>query len=207
MVATTIPSASCISRPTGSISVASERPACRLKTLVESQASTFTPASPSARNASGSNASPTSGVGSALKSPLCRIRPAGVSMTSAELSGIECAIGRNPTVNGPACTTCGQGASWRTALVSCPARSIFPCASAAVKRRACTGAFSRCQSSPSAPTWSSCPWVMKIASSRSARAWIQAGSAMISSTPGVDSMVGKLTPMSTRMKRSAPSGP
>ena len=57
-------------------------------------------------------------------------------MTSAELSGIECEIGRKPTVNGPACTTCGQGASWRTASVGWPARSIFDLASAAVKRRA-----------------------------------------------------------------------
>ena len=178
-----------------------------MKTFVESQASTFTPSSPSPRRACASNGSPTSGVGSDLKSALWKTRPAGVSMTSAELSGIECAIGRKPTLKGPAWTTCGQGASCRTASVGWPARSIFDLASAAVKRRAWTGFFSRCQSSPSAPTWSSCPWVMKIASSRSARAWIHAGSAMIRSTPGVDSIVGKDTPMSTRMKRSAPSGP
>ncbi len=64
------------------------------------------------------------------------MRPAGVSITSADASGIECAIGRNPTVKGPACTVCGQASAWCTAVVSCPERSILFLASAAVKRRA-----------------------------------------------------------------------
>ena len=108
-------SASAIRSPIGSISDASDRPAWVLKTFVESQVSTFTPPclfrSPSALSAAGSNGSPTSGVGSALKSAEWKMRPAGVSMTSAELSGIECAIGMKPTVNGPAWTTCGQAST------------------------------------------------------------------------------------------------
>ena len=43
VVATTSPSVARISAPTGSVSVASERPGWTLKTLVESQTSTFTP--------------------------------------------------------------------------------------------------------------------------------------------------------------------
>ncbi len=61
-----------------------------------------------------SKASPTTGVSSILKSPVCTIRPAGVSITSAEASGIECDTGRNPTLNGPALTWLGQGSAVRT---------------------------------------------------------------------------------------------
>ncbi len=67
---------------------------------------------------------------------MCSTRPAGVSISRLEHSGIECDTGTKPTVNGPACTTCGHGWAWRTIAVSWPARSIFICAIAAVKRRA-----------------------------------------------------------------------
>jgi hypothetical protein len=80
--------------------------------------------------------SPTTGVGSTLKSAECTTRPAGVSITRLELSGIECETGTKPTVNGPACTTRGQASTWCTSVVSCPARSILSFACAAVKRRA-----------------------------------------------------------------------
>ena len=137
VVATTRPSASCISWPIGSISVASERPGWRLKTFVELTGEHADARRRRARaSLAVSNGSPTSGVGSDLKSALWKIRPAGVSMTRAELSGIEWAIGKKPTLNGPACTACGQGPTWRTASVGWPARSIFDLASAAVKRRA-----------------------------------------------------------------------
>jgi hypothetical protein len=75
-------------------------------------------------------------VGSTLKSAECTIRPAGVSITRLEHSGIECETGTKPTVNGPACTVFGHTSACRTAMVSCPARSIFSLACAAVKRRA-----------------------------------------------------------------------
>ena len=152
VVATTMPLAPAISSVIGAASVASDRPGWLEKTLVESQISAFTPLSPMARKVTGSNGSPTIGVASTLKSPECTIRPAGVSITRLELSGIECDTGTKPTLNGPASTMCGQGSACRTWPVSSPARSILPLASSAVKRRAWTGTPSRGHNSPSAPT-------------------------------------------------------
>jgi hypothetical protein len=105
--------------------------------LVESQTSAWMPASPPiSRKTPGSNGSPTTGVGSTLKSPVCSTRPAGVSMTRHEASGIECETGTNPTANGPTWVTCGHGCTTRTSQVSWPDRSIFDFASSPVKRRA-----------------------------------------------------------------------
>ncbi len=136
VVAATMPSALRTSAVIGAASEASDRPGWLECTLVESQTSALTPASPMARKVAGSKGSPTSGVGSTLKSPLCRIRPAGVSITRQDASGIECDTGTKPTVKGPAWVTCGQASTCRTSSVPWPARSILPLASAAVKRRA-----------------------------------------------------------------------
>ncbi len=45
---------------------------------------------------------PSIGVGSSLKSPVCRSVPNGVSMATATPSGIECVTRRNRIENGPA---------------------------------------------------------------------------------------------------------
>ena len=61
----------------------------RASTLVESERSSATPWSPTARSRSTSNASPSMGSSSNLKSPVCTIVPACVRMTSAVASAIE----------------------------------------------------------------------------------------------------------------------
>ena len=102
VVATTMPSAAPISAPSGSISDASDRPGCGEKTLVELQISTFTPSSPNAREDRGVE-------GLADQRRRIGLEVAGVQDPprrrvdhEAEVSGIECEIGRKPTVNGPA---------------------------------------------------------------------------------------------------------
>ncbi len=88
VVATTMPRAPAISAFSGSPSVASDRPGWSEKTLVESHISAFTGRSAAmARKVSSAQGSPTTGERSSLKSPEWTIRPAGVSITSAELSG------------------------------------------------------------------------------------------------------------------------
>ncbi len=137
VVATTICRWAMTKSRSGFASTASERPGCGEKTLVESQASTFTPRPSRAISCHriGSKASPTIGEPSSLKSPLCTIRPAGVSMTSAALSGIEWLTGTNCTRNGPVSTTAGRGSTIRSASTGWPFSSSFIRASAPVKRR------------------------------------------------------------------------
>ena len=108
VVATTIPVAFSTSFSISGASSASDRPGCGDKTFVESQISARTPSFEISAQRSGSNGSPTPGVGSSLKSPECSTRPPGVSITRPELSGTECEIGTKPTVNGPTLTVSGQ---------------------------------------------------------------------------------------------------
>ncbi len=105
VVATTRPLAVEISALIGFVRVASDRPGSGENTLVLSQTSARTPSLATDCQSTGSNASPTCGLPSSLKSPECTIRPDGVSITKAELSGIECATGRKLTLKGPASIT------------------------------------------------------------------------------------------------------
>src|SRR6056297_4029280 len=114
VVATTMPLAPATSASISGPSALSDRPAWELNTLVESHISALTPGSAKLAHTSGSNGSPTTGFPSILKSPECTTRPAGVSMTKPELSGMECEIGTKPTLNGPACVTSGQADTVRT---------------------------------------------------------------------------------------------
>ena len=209
VVATTIPFCEAMKSRKGATSVDSERPGLWVKTFVESQHRTLTPAPSLAISchSSGSKGSPTTGLPSSLKSPVCTTRPAGVSMMSAELSGIEWLTGTNCTRNGPTSIAFGRGSTTRIMSAARPASSIFIATSAAVKRRAKTGARSFGHRCGMAPIWSSWPWVRKIASMRLTFASSQAVSAMIRSTPGAPSMSGKVTPRSTTISRSFPSGP
>ena len=59
-----------------------------------------------------------------------------VSITSPELSGMECEMGTKPTVKGPASTVSGQAETMRTALSGWPCSSILRRAIFAVKARA-----------------------------------------------------------------------
>ena len=136
VVATTILRASDTSFSTAGPTVASDRPACRENTLVESQTSALTPDLATSDHSAGSQGSPTSGVWSSLKSPVWMTRPAGESITNALDSGIECEIGRKPTLNGPTSRVSGHAEQVRTALPSTPYSASLPRAILAVKARA-----------------------------------------------------------------------
>ncbi|OIQ70730.1 hypothetical protein GALL_476520 [mine drainage metagenome] len=88
--------------------------------LVESHTRPLTPSSPTLRASTMSKGSPTTGLASTLKSPVCTMRPTGGSIINAELSGIECDTGRNCTRNGPASTTCGRGSTTEITFDGCP---------------------------------------------------------------------------------------
>ena len=154
VVATTICFCAMTKSRIGLARIASERPGWGEKILVESQVRTLIPCPSWAISCHriGSKASPTTGVPSSLKSPVCTMRPAGVSMISAELSGIEWLTGTNCTRNGPTSTTAGRGAWICSWSVGWPASSSFSRASAPVKRRQCTGFCSLGHNRPSAPT-------------------------------------------------------
>ena len=81
--------------------VLSEPDASALNTLVESQTSTSTPLSPIAVSCSAEAGLPITGSASSFQSPVWKTRPAGVSISSAFASGIECDIGTNSKPNGP----------------------------------------------------------------------------------------------------------
>ena len=136
VVAQTSPSASRTSVSMAGPTVASERPGCIEKMLVESQIRARTPSLQTSPQSSGSKGSPTTGVASSLKSPEWITRPAPESMTSAALSGIECETGRKPTLKGPALTCLGQAEAVRTAFSGWLYSSILRRAIFAVKARA-----------------------------------------------------------------------
>ena len=136
VVATTIPCAPLTSFSISGPSVASERPGIAENTLVLSQINAFTPSLQTSAHKAGSNASPTPGVRSILKSPEWITRPSGVSITKEEDSGMECEIGRKPTVKGPTVICSGQGPAVVTASFGWPCSFIFRRAMFAVNLRA-----------------------------------------------------------------------
>ena len=116
VVATTSFSALSISSCMDELIDASDRPFCFEKTLVLSQISAFTPPLAISNQTSLLNGSPTPGVSSILKSPVCTSRPTGVSITTLLLSGIECEMGTNPTLNGPKLNVLGHCSTVLTEL-------------------------------------------------------------------------------------------
>ena len=108
VVATTIAGASAINSAIDAFNVASDRPGCMENTFVLSHTNALIPFFAISLNISRSKGSPTPGSVSILKSPECKTRPSGVSMTKALLSGMECEIGANPTLNGPTSTVSGH---------------------------------------------------------------------------------------------------
>ena len=100
--------------------------------LVESLISRWTPRPASSASACRSVARPSNGVWSILKSPVCRIEPYGVSITTAMPSGIECVTRRNRIENGPA-TAASPGVTWRNSARSRTwCSSSWPSSSASV---------------------------------------------------------------------------
>ena len=137
VVATTMPLEDAISSDNGTPRVDSDRPGSGENTFVLSHISALIGRSAAiASKAASSQASPTMGLRSSLKSPECTMRPAGVSMTKAALSGIEWLTGTNCTSNGPAVITSGRGLTVRMASRAKPASSIFIRPKVAVKARA-----------------------------------------------------------------------
>ena len=82
---------------------------------------------------------PSTGVWSSFQSPVWRTRPAGVSITIATQSGIECAIRMNSSLNGPICTPSPSGSASRS-VVDAPSlcSSSFDFTIASVSFVACT---------------------------------------------------------------------
>ena len=86
--------------------------------------------------AASSAVGPMGGSGSNFQSPVCNTVPPGVRMISAFDSGMECAIGTNCTLKGPASTTWGRGSTTVKASRGWPNSSNFSCPRVAVS---CTG--------------------------------------------------------------------
>ncbi len=77
--------------------------------FVESPRRRSTPRFPISASVPTSVFSPSTGVWSSFQSPVCTTRPAGVSMTSAAESGIECATRTSSTRNGPSSSGSSPG--------------------------------------------------------------------------------------------------
>ena len=105
--------------------------------FVESPSNRSTPRLPSAASAPTSVFSPSTGVWSSFQSPVCSTRPAGVSITSATASGIECAIRINSMRNGPSSIGARPGsASVSVVTAARPCSSSFDLTRASVEARA-----------------------------------------------------------------------
>ena len=81
----------------------------RRSAFVESHSSRSTPRLPSSASRPTSVRKPSTGVWSSFQSLVCSTRPASVSITTATLSGIECAIRTNSSRNGPICDRLALG--------------------------------------------------------------------------------------------------
>ncbi len=114
VVAATAPFASRISFSSGARSGCSPPAEPGSKMLVLSHISASTPSSPSFSSRAMSVALPRMGAGSSLKSPVCTILPAAVSIRSIAGSGMECVTCMKLTAKGPASIGVSQAASWMT---------------------------------------------------------------------------------------------
>ena len=79
--------------------------------FVESPRRRSTPRLPISASLPTSVLSPSTGVWSSFQSPVCTTRPAGVSITSAAESGIECATRTSSTRNGPSSSGSSPGSA------------------------------------------------------------------------------------------------
>ena len=177
------------------------------KTLVESQTMASTPSSPSLRIAASSVGAPVIGSGSIFQSPVCSTTPRGVRIARPFGSGIEWVRVSRSISNGPSRIVPPSGTSVRSALSRCPFSRSFSRSRKAVKGVANSGArFSRGNSQPTAPIWSSCAWVRTTPRRLSAISSRYCGSGRMISTPGVV-WSPKVTPRSTTIHCRASGGP
>lgn len=107
--------------------------------FVESPSRRSTPRLPTSASLPTSVRKPSIGVWSSFQSPVCTMRPPGVSSTSATASGIECATRTKSTSNGPIPTGPPSGSiSFSSAAWSSPCSSSFDLTSPSVSRVAQT---------------------------------------------------------------------
>ena len=112
--------------------------------LVESDISRSTPLAPSRANPPMSVSRRSSGSWSILKSPVCRMRPAGVRMATARASGIEWLTERNSRSNGPTCCRVPSVTSLTTGVMRCSVSLLL--ISARVSRDPISGMSARSRS-------------------------------------------------------------
>ena len=110
--------------------------------LVESASSRSTPSAPSLANPPRSVSRPSSGSWSILKSPVCRISPAGVLMATASASGMEWLTARNSRSQGPNRWVPPASTSTSTGVIRCSVSLLRT--SASVSRDPTIGMSARC---------------------------------------------------------------
>ena len=126
-----------LARPTTSAmpwrTLDSEPEASALKTLVESQTRTSTPASPITVICSAVAGEPMIGAASIFQSPVWKTLPACVSISSAFASGIECDTGTKVKPNGPRSKRLPGSTRRSLTRSAMPSSSSLPRISPAVK--------------------------------------------------------------------------
>ena len=172
--------------------------------FVESPSSRSTPRLPSAASAPTSVLRPSTGVWSSFQSPVCRTRPAAVSITTAVASGIECAIRISSMRNGPSSIGALPGSASVSAVTAArPCSSSFDFTRARVRRVPITSLTSTSRSTYGRPpTWSSWACVRTIARTGRPTRYEKSGSTR--STPKCSSR-GNASPASTTMRSSPTS--
>ena len=143
-----------------------------------------TPSSPNRAKAAWSVGGPISGSASSFQSPVCRMVPYDVRITSACASGRECATGMNCSLNGPISNEPPGGTTWTRTSLTSPASPSLRFSTAAANGVAYTGQRSCRHRWATAPMWSSCAWVITRASRSSRRSAMKAGSGIMISTSG-----------------------
>ncbi len=128
-------------------------------TFVLSEQSTATPCSPSSAKRRVSAGSPSSGLGSSLKSPVWTMVPTGVVIARPMPSAIECVTRMGSMVNGPSVNGSRGRMSRRSAGSGSGCSRSFSATSARVSGVAYTGTRADFKRYGSAPMWSSWPCV------------------------------------------------
>ncbi len=123
-VTMTRPGASRTMRRSASATIASEAVVPGFSALVESPSMSATPRSPRAASRARSVRTPSIGVWSSLKSPVCTIVPSDVCSATATASGMECVTRTNSASKGPIWTGPRSGSISRSSLAR-----IRPCSS------------------------------------------------------------------------------
>ncbi len=170
-----------------------------ISAFVESDISRSTPSSPSRAKPPRSVSRRSSGSWSILKSPVCRTTPALVLIATASASGIEWFTAKNSMSNGPNDCRAPAPTSTVCGVIRCSAS--FPWIRPSVSLEPTSGISRRSRSRYGMPPiWSSCAWVITMASMRPNRSSRLEKSGRTRSTPGWSGS-GNSTPQSTTSRR------